>query len=220
MQTIRQLLNFKNDSYPLNIFDVCDSINSVEIAALPFKNPNLRGMVTVGQNDDDKSVILVNSNKTVNEQNYHGSHEFLHIWFQDIAPGMSLNCFEKCLPSQNCYIEWIANEGAAEFLVPYKILLPLVKENYQSMLEHCGTYSFCEEYAEKFCVTLMVMQNRLNALKYEIHQYVEEDIALENIRILSKAKQDNLGIKIKSLNNLEDERLFQQAIDFYDLKEG
>lgn len=74
------------------------------------------------------------------------------------------------------------------------------------MLKGCGTYEFCEKYAEKFNVTSIVLKNRLNALKYEIYQYIEQEVDLDNIKFLSKTKQENLGISIKSFNDLENER--------------
>ena len=208
VQEIREYLNITFNDYPLNIFDICENIKEVEIGVVPFKNQNLKGMVTIAQDENDNHVIIVNGNKTKEEQNYHGCHELLHIWFRSVEPGMSLNCFEKCKPNQNTFIEWLANEGAAELLVPFKVFLPLVKENKEEMLRNFGTTDFCEKYAVDFGVAPIVLKNRLNALKYEIYQYIEKEIDLDDIEILSKSKQDSLGIKIKSFNDLEDERLF------------
>ena len=206
VQEIRKCLSITFNNYPLNIFDICKRIKDVEIGVVPFKNQNLKGMVTIAQDENDNHVIIVNGNKTKEEQNYHGCHELLHIWFRSVEPGMSLNCFEKCKPHQNTFIEWLANEGAAELLVPFKMFLPLIKENKEEMLKGCGTYEFCEKYAEKFNVTSIVLKNRLNALKYEIYQYIEQEVDLDNIKFLSKTKQENLGINIKSFNDLENER--------------
>lgn len=82
----------------------------------------MRGIVRIAKNRDENHVILLNENKSFVEQNYHGFHELTHILTVD-EPGTTLNCFGNTRPNQNSYIEWLANEGAAEFLMPYKEIL-------------------------------------------------------------------------------------------------
>ncbi len=192
--------------YPLNIFDFCKKIDNVEIKAVPFVTPDLRGMVHISKTKNENHVILVNSNKSFVEQNFHGFHELMHIPTADM-PGTILQCYEKLKPSQDSYIEWLANEGAAEFLLPYKTLLPLVKLNYSSMTKGLGTWTFCEEISRFFQISPIVVQNRLDALKYEINQYIE-GVSINNIEILSHSKQIARGIEIESLTTLENKRLF------------
>lgn len=87
----------------------------------------MRGIVRIAKNRDENHVILLNENKSFVEQNYHGFHELTHILTVD-EPGTTLNCFGNTRPNQNSYIEWLANEGAAEFLMPYKEILPIIRK--------------------------------------------------------------------------------------------
>ncbi len=205
VEKIRQAINIKATDYPLNIFNLCNCINDIEIGRMPFTNGDLRGLVCIAKNKGENHVIIVNSNKSSYEQNYHGCHEFMHI-FTTNEPGITINCFEKIKPNQNSYIEWLANEGAAELLVPYKILLPMVKKNYNSMTKGIGTSQFCEEAAQHFFVSSRVIQYRIDSLKYEISQYMD-GVSLDKIEILSNTRLIQRGIVIKSLVDLEKERL-------------
>lgn len=95
----------------------------------------MRGIVRIAKNRDENHVILLNENKSFVEQNYHGFHELTHILTVD-EPGTTLNCFGNTRPNQNSYIEWLANEGAAEFLMPYKEILPIIRNESKTFDEH------------------------------------------------------------------------------------
>ncbi len=189
----------------MNIFKLCSKISNVEITAVPFNTRDLRGMVSLAKNDNENNVILVNSNKSFEEQNFHGFHELMHIPTVD-EPGTILRCYERVKPTQDSYLEWLANEGAAEFIVPYKILLPIIKDKYFDLIQGFGTWYFCNEYSYKFGVSNTVMQYRIETLKYEIDQYLN-GVALDEIEILSKRKQDDRGIIVQSLVEMENQRL-------------
>ena len=190
--------------YPMNIFNFCSRTSNVKIEAVPFKTRDLRGMVSLARNDNENNVILVNSNKSFKEQNFHGFHELIHIPTVN-EHGTILRCYERIRPNQDSYLEWLANEGAAEFLVPYKVILPMIKNNYNDLIKGLGTYNFCSKYASVFSVTPTVMQYRLDSLKYEISQYLG-GTPLDKIEILSNKKQRERGICVKSLIDMENER--------------
>lgn len=205
MSDMKKQFKIKISDYPLNIFKLCDSISNVDIQTVPFKTADLRGMVSIARNDNENHVILLNSNKSIEEQNFHGFHELMHIPTAD-KPGTILSCYDTIKPNQDSYIEWLANEGAAEFVVPYQLLLPLIKSEYYSMIIGVGTWNFCELHSKDFGVSAIVMQNRIDSLKFEIDQYLN-GISLSEIEVMSNAKQKKRGIIIKSLVELENERL-------------
>lgn len=202
---LKNQFNITPFDYPLNIFELCKRISNVEIQAVPFITPDLRGMVSIAKNDEEIHAILVNKNKSFEEQNFHGFHELMHIPTAD-QPGTILRCFDTTKPNQDSYLEWLANEGAAEFVVPYKMLLPMIKSELFAMTTGIGTWNFCEEHSKDFYVSPIVIQNRIDSLKYEIDQYLN-GIPLDQIEILSNNKQKKRGISIKSLVELENERL-------------
>lgn len=82
----------------------------------------------MAENNDENHVIIVNCNKAVEEQNYHGTHEFMHLFCDENDGTKIFSCFDAVKPNQNPYIEWFANEGVAEFLVGYKTFIPLFSE--------------------------------------------------------------------------------------------
>lgn len=126
MSNLKKRLGITVSDYPLDIFELCSVISNVEIRALPFVTPDLRGMVNLAKKKDENHVILVNSNKSFEEQNFHGFHELMHIPTVDKS-GTILRCYDRIRPNQDSYLEWLANEGAAEFAVPYKMILPMIK---------------------------------------------------------------------------------------------
>lgn len=210
VNNLKNKMHVKDFEYPLNIFNICrNRLINIEIGAANFKTNDLRGMAIIAENvRRENHVILVNANKTAEEINYHGTHELMHITIQRNEAGQTFKCYDKVKPTQDSYVEWQANEGAAEFLVPYRILLPLIKKNYDKMCEGIGTYEFCEDYSSLFGVSPIVMQNRLNALSYEIEQYIN-GTPLNSIKILSRTQQIKRGIHIASLIEKEDIRFMQ-----------
>ncbi len=164
-------------------------------------------MVSLAQNESDIHAILVNSNKSFYEQNFHGFHELMHIPTVD-QPGTILRCYDTVKPNQDgyIYIEWLANEGAAEFVVPYQLLLPMIKDEFSDMIIGIGTWQFCEDHSDDFGVSPIVLQNRIDSLKYETYQYLN-GVPFDKIEILSRNKQKQRGINVKSLVELESERL-------------
>ena len=121
---IRNHLIANGFTYPLNIFDICSRYDNLSISAIPFKTRGLRGMAVLAKDDNDINCILVNSNISASEQNFHGIHELMHITFEDDNSGQIFKCYEKTLPFQDSYKEWVANEGAAELLIPYSDFIP------------------------------------------------------------------------------------------------
>lgn len=115
-------------TYPLDIYEICKKLDKIEIAAIPLKTPGLRGMAKLADETSDINCILVNSILSQPEQNFHGTHEFMHTIFENGKTGTTFKCYDRVMPFQNKYTEWVANEGAAELLVPYKEFIPLFFE--------------------------------------------------------------------------------------------
>lgn len=208
MDKLRNFLLSLGLKQPFDIFEICSKIKNVGIETCNFNTRGFRGMVSLASYPGDLNCILVNSNLSYVEQNFHGIHELIHIYTSPKNSGQTFKCYDTVRPNQNSYVEWVANEGAAELLVSYKMLLPMIKENYHSMIEDRGTYEFCEKNASIFAVTPVVLQNRIDSLKYEIYQYMN-NTPLNNIKIMSKNDQSRMGIKVKSLVELENDRFLE-----------
>ncbi len=194
---IKNYLDIDNDCYPIDIFNICDKISGLKVVKAPFKTRDLRGILCVANDSSENSVILVNSNRTLTEQNYHCTHEFMHLFGDKPSAGTVLKCYDKVKPNQDVYVEWVANEGAAEFLVPYKVFITLFSELYNTYTNsHAlwklsyGNVSLIQELAYRFGVTTMVIRNRIKNLSYEIDQY-KSGVDVNCINLLSAIQQSH-----------------------------
>lgn len=191
----------------MDIFSVCSLFDNLEIAAVPFKTQGLRGIARLADDSSPINCILVNSNLSYEEQNFHGFHELMHIYRTGDCPGATFSCYDRLKPNQNGYVEWIANEGAAELILPHDVLLPYIKEHAVTFNSNMFAVSdMVEKISIAYRVSPMVVTYRLESLKYEIQQYLT-GAQLSEIRILSKNQQEKLGIKIDSLIDIEGKRL-------------
>ena len=77
-----------------------------------------------GQED----IILLSSRLTDRERGFYAAHEWLHLcWHRDASKSPFL-CGEYRFPQQDSFLEWQANEGAAEILMPWRQVVELVLE--------------------------------------------------------------------------------------------
>lgn len=193
-------LGLKNSDYGFNMIHLCRQ-KGILLEQLPFKTKYLRGMAVVG-NESEEDIILLNHNRDIVEQNFDCSHEYMHLCLHRNKDKKIFNCMDALYVKQDEYIEWQANEGAAELLVPYKELLPLIK--YFNPHDLYDIKHLKEYVADMFGVTIKVIEFRLESLKYEIHQYLN-GVPLDEIEILSRSQQLRLSINVKSLNDIERE---------------
>lgn len=206
---IRATYNISLNSYPLDVLSMCMNDMSVCVDAVDFKTSGLRGMAIVGRDEQEKDIIILNSNRSGGERNFDCCHEFIHLRLHRDEKASSFNCFESIKETQNTFLEWHANEGAAELLVPYSLFLPKVKAAIKSFKTWQDIYYFKELCAEEFIVTPAVINHRCESLKYEIEQFVH-GVDIEELKIYSKKQQERLGLKISSINDFENE-LFSEA---------
>lgn len=211
---LRLNLDYDN-ARPISSFELFSRCRNILLYENDFKTTGLRGMVFIG--DISKPhVIILNSNRNIVEKNYDEAHELMHIFFHRNISLQTFQCIDSPKFTQNSYLEWQANEGAAELLVPYRALLPLVKEMYCGYFEAektFGLHPFCEWASQKFFVTARVIEIRLNSLKYEIDQYLN-GVPIDNIQILSNNQQQKRGIIVQSLAEKEDIKLSKALLDW------
>lgn len=170
-------------------------------------------MAQLADSSSPINCILVNSNLSYEEQNYHGFHELMHIYETGNCPGTTFSCYDKVLPHQNRYVEWIANEGAAELILPHDVLLPYIKECASSFDKSIfGVSNMINKISSVYGVSPMVVEIRISSLRYEIFQYLT-GCDISEIKILSKTQQDRMGIKVDSLLEIEDRRFLKSIKD-------
>lgn len=170
---------------PINIITLLSTLKKYDIDFHNFKTPGLCGIAMVGDKTDS---IILNSNRSPTEQNFDCAHELIHLSIHRHIQD-NFNCFAKAKPKQNTFYEWQANEGAAQFLVPYQDFIPRFLS--------CRLHSICniqEILANYYHVSEYVISIRINNLSYEIDQY-SEGVPLEDIKLLSRKQREKEGIR-------------------------
>ena len=198
----KQGLGLDHNDYRFNMLHICKQ-KGILLEQIPFSTKHLRGMAAIGSVPGE-DVILLNSNRSNIEQNFDCGHEYVHLCLHRRLEKRVFNCLDAVCVKQDEYIEWQANEGAAEMLVPYRVLLPLIKTGPFSMANPYDIAYLKDYAADMFNVTRTVIEYRLESLKYEIHQYIN-GIPLRDIKMLSLSQQKRQKINIKSLNDIEKE---------------
>ncbi|MCL2335849.1 MAG: ImmA/IrrE family metallo-endopeptidase [Firmicutes bacterium] len=143
------------------------------------------------------SPLIINARHSPQAQRFTLSHEIIHYL---IHPDRNYLCDTGDARSS---LEWQANEGAAELLLPYRIFIPQLCAYIQSVNRHTGGHKpssteLLLPYAQKYGVTLTTLQNRLTGLRYEIDQYMS-GCPLESLEFLSEAELTRRCIHVKPL---------------------
>ncbi len=178
----------KNLGIPLynvavNTLGLCEKmISDVDIVYHTFDTSGFCGAAFAGNKGN---TIVLNCTRSDTEQNFDCGHELIHLIRHRHLNNGIFNCFNK---NQNSFLEWEANEGAAQLLVPYQDFIP----RFISLLDYkvVGIQSIL---AEHYHVTTQVINIRMNSLAYEIDQY-QEGTDLDEIELLSRKQLKQRGI--------------------------
>ena len=172
----------------------------IAVEALDLKTPGLRGVAVISDAEKERgNYILLNSNRTPKEQNFDCAHEFMHIYLHRKLRRLSFRCFDGPI-AQDTFVEWQANEGAAEYCVPASEFIPIAARKLGDIrfIDRRAQKKFHKEMSEQYIVPEMVIQYRLNNLQYEIWQYMQ-GVPMGKWEFLSRGEQNRRGINIPSL---------------------
>jgi Zn-dependent peptidase ImmA (M78 family) len=94
----------------------------------------------------------------------------------------------QCTQDFNDHMEWQANEGAAQFLMPYQSFIPnyvYLHDHYYSKLSvNHAAKSLVAHLSRQYKVGYRAAEYRINGLKKEIAQYLDGK-SIENIVVKS-----------------------------------
>lgn len=141
----------------------------IEIEVYAFDSDRLAGVLMRGKH---KSLIVLSANRPPEGRRFAASHELVHYFLHD---GEQFLCAGDDAVSA---IEWQANEGAAELLMPYKEFIPFY-ENIRSLF-FTDRNRALRRAAEHFGVSAGMISTRLQSLSPEIAQY-ERGVPLDRI---------------------------------------
>lgn len=198
---IKTFLGYRATQFGIDLIDRFMDTNII-VGTIPFKTPGLRGMAFIGDTPSPDSIVL-NSQRNELERNFDCGHEVIHLSLHRHLEQKTFNCFDdEVHADQDPFLEWQANEGSAEFLIPHMVFLPLVKIYFGTKPSHDSVENFKRVASKLFGVPPAAIKYRLESLKYEIVQYYA-GVDILDIQILSKRQQEKRGIYISSLNRIK-----------------
>lgn len=169
---------------PINTLRLCAAYPRIDVIQHTFSTHGLCGAAYAG---DKKDAIILNSARTDAEQNFDCGHELIHLARHRERNGGIFQCFSE---SQNSFIEWEANEGSAQLIVPYQDFIPRFSECFSSHKERYAP----DVLAEHYRVTSRVIEIRIESLSYEIDQY-RRGIPVTEIKLYSRNQLTKMGIR-------------------------
>lgn len=199
---VKKRIEVNQNNIESDLYNKCEKEFRLKMDIVPFTNKLLRGMSIPKEN-----IIILNSSRTSAERNFDFAHELIHVIKHKYENHQTFQCVDCFQPTQNLFLEWQANEGAAEMLVPYKAFIPLFCANVVKCTGFHDYKKLKEELAEHFQVPVTVIELRIDNLKYEIQQF-EQGCDVNHLCILSNNEQLRRGINVPSYN---------MKFEFYDL---
>lgn len=190
---LRKHLNLPQNYIPLDSVALAHRVcKNPIIEQLNFETTSICGMLYVGEKT---TTIGLNVNRTKEMQNFDCCHELIHYFCHDIKECQCV-CSEISSSTksitQSPLWEWQANEGAAEFLIPYRTFIPTYVALSRKYARDFIKTPPEKELAKIYNVTETVIRNRIDTLNYEIYQYLSHG-NINNIQILSSRKQKTIG---------------------------
>lgn len=185
------------DECPVYLPDILvnNACKIIDIEECDFPHGTINGLGILADTADLKrDLIILDKNRSSAEKNFTCAHELIHLELQ--KPHTACTKFymktNKLIPYQDSVQEALANEGAAEILMPYRVFIPSLfyTANYFFSLEQENFWQAFEciisKLANTFNVEKQMIYKRIESLKAEIlgffsHQMVSEINLIDNI---------------------------------------
>lgn len=188
MDEARYEMGFHRPQDVFNAFDFCSQSPDFRVTELPIKTQGLQGILQIGEDFD---IIILNKEQSITERNFYCGHELVHSREHRYENLPCFHCYESIRTNQNKFVEWQANEGSAQLIMPYQDFIPhccfLIDQLFNG---NDAVHMLADHYG----VTATIVINRINTLSYKLDQY-RDGCSIENLDILSKYRQDELGIQ-------------------------
>lgn len=172
IESIRSQFGF---SFPLCPYQIVENLRDVDLISHRFDSDKAAGVLLRGE----KSIIILNSKRGIRSQRFTLTHELVHYFMHGSVMHFMCDTVSKSP------LEWQANEGAAELLMPYRYFLQDIKNI--SSFHGISSLKMVFALAEKYQVSTAMIRNRIESLTYEINQYMR-GVKMEDIVITSRKK--------------------------------
>ena len=162
---------------------VCKNLT---IELIEFNEAKICGILYKGKNS---TTIGLNARRSAVGRNFDCMHEIIHYWFHDGE-------YFYCDLRSNSPIEWQANAGAAQFLMPYQSFIPAYSRMFDFFYgknpPHVAQKKLIGYLANHYRVGEMAVGCRLEDLKPEIEQYLS-GVAVGDLRVMTGARFRSMG---------------------------
>lgn len=162
---------------PVDVLGLCGRIPNVTIYKRHFETVGFCGAAIAGIK---MNTIILNSARSEIEQNFDCGHELIHL---SMHRGQNDGVFQCFGSNQNTFLEWQANEGAAQLLVPYQDFIPRFADCIS--VGETALHGAPAFFAEHYHVSQQVINLRIKNLSYEIDQFCC-GTRVEDIKLLSR----------------------------------
>ena len=171
------------------------------LSLVPFHSTGLQGMASIGE-PGERDVILLSAHLDERERGFYAAHELVHLTCHRTEKKGAFRCFSSNVPMQDDYLEWQANEGAAEILMPWRLFLREVSDFSPDLTRRTDIQRLRLHLAGRFGVTDGMVAVRLESLKYELYRAMQgEDPS--TFSPISAREQLRRNITVPSLNDME-----------------
>ena len=161
-----------------------------------FNSNRLGGFIV--KNEEGSSAIVINGLLSREARAFCLAHELMHLIFHPVGG------YDKTPGEDNgqSFTEYFANEGAAEWILPWRKFGVHVAEAWDFLKIPSDIAEFKIACAVRFSVTPTAVFYRLETLKYEIWQ-LRQNIEPDKIKVRSQKWMTQQGILTESLNERE-----------------
>lgn len=206
IDAVRSERGIPNNKNNPSFYNDCANYDDIKLLTCDLQDRELRGFSVVSKN-----AIVLNSLRTETERNFDCAHEFAHLSFHKNVNHKTFKCHDYNNPDINPYLEWQANETAAELLIPYRKFIPEFIDDFRKCSDFCEYWNLVDCYAYEYEVSRLVMEYRIESLRYELHQY-ECGKCINEIEFLSKRKREERGLMIQSYHDRFDPYDMQKVL--------
>jgi len=155
-------------NYKVNAVELAKRVCiNLEIELIDFKEIKICGILYKTQNS---TSIGLNMRRSITGRNFDCMHELIHYWLHK-------SNFFYCTENTTSHLEWQANEGAAQFLMPYQNFVPNYVQIYKRITINYPTTiasNMLTLYlAKSYGVGETAIEYRIKSLKGYIEQYIK-----------------------------------------------
>lgn len=203
VDSLRQRYGITYSVYPLDTVAIAQELDSIDVISHVFECPSFCASALVGEQRD---TIILNAQRTLS-RNFDCAHELIHLKKHRDKGRTVFSCLEsgRAVPGLDPFLEWEANEGAAELLVPYRLFLPYFVDWWPMINSRQDFLRFLSRAAKHFGVSSATIKVRFESLKHELWQF-DSGVPLDEIELLSATQQRALSIQHASINDVYKKR--------------